>query len=219
METKTNKLLKLHIGCGKNALDGFINLDNNLFIFLKNIPYIENILSYLKFIPDWFPEFIKIVKEKKIKYCNAGKKIPFNNSSVDFIYSCHMLEHLDKEEAKVFFEESYRVLKPNCVLRIVVPDFQLLIDDYIINNDADLFIKNSHLVGKKPEKLLKKIQYLIQGHGWHHQMFNKNSIKSLKRYKFSRVNILKAGETNVTFDLSLNLEERKHESIYFELIK
>jgi len=50
-------------------------------------------------------------------------------------------------------------------------------------------------------------------------MFNENSIKSLKGYKFSSVNILKAGKTNVKFNLSLDLNERSHESIYFELIK
>jgi len=219
VEKKSNNLLKLHIGCGKNALDGFINLDNNVFILFKNIPFIAEILRFLKFVPKWFPEFIEIVKEKNIRYCNASKKIPFNNSSVDFIYTCHMLEHLDNEETKVFFEECYRVLKPNCTLRVAVPNFQLLIDNYIIDKNADSFIRNSHLVGEKPKNLLKKIQYIFQGHGWHHQMFNENSIKSLRGYKFSSVNILKAGKTNVKFDLSIDLNERSHESIYFELIK
>ena len=219
MEKSSNNLLNLHIGCGKNALDGFINLDNNVFILFKNIPFIVEILRFLKFVPKWFPEFIEIVKEKNIRYCNASKKIPFNNSSVDFIYTCHMLEHLDNEETKVFFEECYRVLKPNCTLRVAVPNFQLLIDNYIIDKNADSFIRNSHLVGEKPKSLLKKIQYILQGHGWHHQMFNENSIKSLRRYKFSSVNILKAGKTNVKFDLSIDLNERSHESIYFELIK
>jgi predicted SAM-dependent methyltransferase len=219
VEKKSNNLLKLHIGCGKNALDGFINLDNNVFILFKNIPFIVEILRFLKFVPKWFPEFIEIVKEKNIRYCNASKKIPFNNSSVDFIYTCHMLEHLDNEETKVFFEECYRVLKPNCTLRVAVPNFQLLIDNYIIDKNADSFIRNSHLVGEKPKSLLKKIQYILQGHGWHHQMFNENSINSLKRYKFSSVNILKAGKTNVKFHSSLDLNERSHESIYFELIK
>jgi len=219
VEKKSNNLLKLHIGCGKNALDGFINLDNNVFILFKNIPFIAEILRFLKFVPKWFPEFIEIVKEKNIRYCNASKKIPFNNSSVDFIYTCHMLEHLDNEETKVFFEECYRVLKPNCTLRVAVPNFQLLIDNYIIDKNADSFIRNSHLVGEKPKNLLKKIQYILQGHGWHHQMFNENSIKSLRGYKFSSVNILKAGKTNVKFDLSIDLNERSHESIYFELIK
>ena len=53
-EKKTSKLLKVHLGCGKNALDGFLNFDNNLFLFFKFIPFIENFLSFFKFIPKCF---------------------------------------------------------------------------------------------------------------------------------------------------------------------
>ena len=94
-EKKTSNLLKVHLGCGKNALDGFLNFDNNLFLLFKYIPFIENFLSHFNFIPKWFCEFIKISREKNIKYCDASKKIPFKDSTVDLIYSCHMLEHLD----------------------------------------------------------------------------------------------------------------------------
>ena len=105
-EKETSKLLKVHLGCGKNALDGFLNYDNNLFLLFKYIPFIENFLSLFNFVPKWFCEFITIAREKDIKYCDASKKIPFKDSSVDLIYSCHMLEHLDKSEAEMFFNES-----------------------------------------------------------------------------------------------------------------
>ena len=31
-----------------------------------------------------------------------------------------------------------------------------------------------------PKSLIKKLQYLIQGHGWHHQMFNKKSLQKVQ---------------------------------------
>ena len=139
-EKKTSNLLKVHLGCGKNALNGFLNFDNNLFLLFKYIPFIENFLSHFNFIPKWFCEFIKISREKNIKYCDASKKIPLKDSTVDLIYSCHMLEHLDQNETKVFFNESYRILKPNGIMRIVVPDFQKLIDNYKYDKDVDKFI-------------------------------------------------------------------------------
>ena len=107
-EKKTSKLLKVHLGCGKNALDGFLNFDNNLFLFFKFIPFIENFLSFFKFIPKWFCEFITISREKNIKYCDASKKIPFKDSTVDLIYTCHMLEHLDQNETKIAFLNSFQ---------------------------------------------------------------------------------------------------------------
>ena len=218
-EKKPSKLLKVHLGCGKNALDGFLNLDNNVFLFFKFIPFIEYLLGLFNFIPKWFCEFVIISREKNIKYCDASKKIPFKDSAVDLIYSCHMLEHLDQNETKVFFNESYRVLKPNGMMRIVVPDFQRLVDSYTFDKDVNKFVYNSCLVGKKPKSLIKKLQYLMQGHGWHHQMFNKESLKFFKKLKFSDVQLIEPGKTNIGYNTSIDLNEREHESLYFEFIK
>jgi len=218
-EKKTSKLLKVHLGCGKNALDGFLNFDNNLFLFFKFIPFIENFLSFFKFIPKWFCEFITISREKNIKYCDASKKIPFKDSTVDLIYTCHMLEHLDQNETKIFFNESYRILKPNGIMRIVVPDFQRLVDNYNFDKDVNKFVYQSCLVGEKPKSLIKKLQYLIQGHGWHHQMFNKESLEFFKKFKFSDVQLIEPGKTKIGFNTSIDLNERKNESLYFEFIK
>ena len=212
-------IVKIHLGCGKNALSGFLNFDNNLFIFFKFIPYIEKILNIFNFIPKWFCEFITIARKKDIKYCDASKKIPFKDSSVDLIYSCHMLEHLDKSEAEMFFNESYRVLKTRGIMRLVVPDFQRLIEKYNTDNNVETFIRGSCLVGKKPKTVIKKLQYLIQGHGWHHQMFNKDSLKVFKKLKFSHVELLEPGKTNLKYSTSIDYKEREHESLYFEFIK
>lgn len=211
--------VKIHLGCGKNALGGFLNFDNNLFLFFKFIPYIENILGIFDFVPKWFCEFITIARKKDIKYCDASKKIPFKDSSVDLIYSCHMLEHLDKSEAEMFFNESYRVLKTRGIMRLVVPDFQRLIEKYNTDNNVETFIRGSCLVGKKPKTVIKKLQYLIQGHGWHHQMFNKDSLKVFKKLKFSHVELLEPGKTNLKYSTSIDYNEREHESLYFEFIK
>ena len=211
--------VKVHLGCGKNTLDGFLNLDGNIFVILKYIPFIERFLGLFNFIPKYFCEFISIARKNDIRYCDAARRIPFGDSTVDLVYSCHMLEHLDQDESRVFFDESYRILKKNGIMRIVVPDFQKLIDKYESNKDVDRFIERSCLVGKKPKTLIKKVQYLLQGHGWHHQMFNENSLTSFKKLEFSNVELMKPGETNIAYPNSINLMERKEESLYFEFIK
>ena len=53
--------------------------------------------------------------------------------------------------------ECKRVLKPGGIARIVVPDFDKLIDSYNQNHDVDRFIHDSCLVGKKPKTIIKYI--------------------------------------------------------------
>jgi predicted SAM-dependent methyltransferase len=56
-------------------------------------------------------------------YWDCTKKLPFNDGTVDAIYSEHFFEHLDYDtEAKHFLRECLRCLKSQGTLRIVVPD-------------------------------------------------------------------------------------------------
>ncbi|CAA9217761.1 MAG: hypothetical protein AVDCRST_MAG93-305, partial [uncultured Chloroflexia bacterium] len=57
-------------------------------------------------------------------------RLHYEDGTVDILYSSHMLEHLDRDSARRFLHEAYRVLKPGGAIRIVVPDFALLIDRY-----------------------------------------------------------------------------------------
>lgn len=52
--------------------------------------------------------------------------LPYATSSVDLIYSCHMLEHLDYAEGLRFLRDCRRVIKGNGAMRIIVPDTALL---------------------------------------------------------------------------------------------
>jgi predicted SAM-dependent methyltransferase len=56
-------------------------------------------------------------------YWDCAKGLPFNDGTVEAIYSEHFFEHLNYEsEAKHFLRECLRCLKPQGILRIVVPD-------------------------------------------------------------------------------------------------
>ena len=56
---------------------------------------------------------------------NATSLGEFANNSVDEIYSCHMLEHLDKKNGRNFLKECRRVLKVGGTIRLEVPDIEL----------------------------------------------------------------------------------------------
>jgi len=103
------------------------------------------------------------------------------------------------------------------IIRIVVPDFEKLIENYQKNKNPQKFIDDSCLSGEKPKALLKKIQYLIQGHGWHFCMYNQTSIIALfERHGFQNIKVIPSGETMIPFSEGLDLNVHENNSLYLE---
>lgn len=61
------------------------------------------------------------------------KGIPIKNSSIDVVYHSHILEHFSKENGLKFIHECYRVLKTNGIIRIAVPDLEIIVNEYLKN--------------------------------------------------------------------------------------
>ncbi|MFC1705398.1 methyltransferase domain-containing protein [Planctomycetota bacterium] len=57
--------------------------------------------------------------------------LAFESGSFDVCYSSHVLEHLRSREASFFIEEQRRVLKPNGIIRVVVPDLEVICRNYL----------------------------------------------------------------------------------------
>jgi predicted SAM-dependent methyltransferase len=56
---------------------------------------------------------------------------PLRDGEVDLIFSSHLIEHLTRDEGRLFLNECHRVMKPGGVIRISVPDLQLIAKDYV----------------------------------------------------------------------------------------
>jgi predicted SAM-dependent methyltransferase len=140
-------MIKLHLGCGRNTIGGWINTDFDT----RKHPDVKNHLD----VTDKFS-----IREK-------GKDdIIIDDNSVDYIFSEHMIEHLTYQEGKFMLEECFRVLKVGGKIRISTPDLKFLIDlytddktdlqkryiDYTVNHRAynvsigiDTFIINNYV--------------------------------------------------------------------------
>lgn len=68
------------------------------------------------------------LRQKVDMWLDVRNGLPFPDQSVDFLYSCHVLEHFYPEEALGIFREMRRVLKPSGVARIAVPSWEHAID-------------------------------------------------------------------------------------------
>jgi len=60
------------------------------------------------------------------------KGLPFESNSCDVVYHSHLLEHFAKSYAQIFLNNCYRVLKPDGIIRVVVPDLETIARLYLI---------------------------------------------------------------------------------------
>jgi predicted SAM-dependent methyltransferase len=82
------------------------------------------------FHPDWVNMDFKPASSKVIAH-DLRKPLPFRGNTWDCIYASHVLEHFSRREARLFLNECRRVLRPGGVLRIVVPDLEMIARLYL----------------------------------------------------------------------------------------
>jgi SAM-dependent methyltransferase len=69
--------------------------------------------------------------DSRVKRVNLLAGFPFPDNHFDAVYSSHVLEHFTRDQGLFLLKESYRVLKPSGVVRIVVPDLEGSCREYI----------------------------------------------------------------------------------------
>lgn len=61
---------------------------------------------------------------------DASKHFPFPNESFKYIYSEHLIEHLNYIEGRNMLDECYRILRKGGILRIATPSLESILDIY-----------------------------------------------------------------------------------------
>lgn len=218
--SKKMSFKRVNIGCGKSPTKDWINFDNSPSIELANQPYKKFLLKRFGFLNKTQIENIEWNMKNKILYADASKRIPLGNEEVDCIYSSHMMEHLSRKAANNFLNECLRVLKPNGVLRLVLPDFGFLVEEYLNNKDADLFIEKSHLVPPSLDSFRDKLKLILIGYRHHQWLYDYKSLsKVIFEVGFKEVIEQKPGGTCIKNYGELDLKERAHGSLFVEAIK
>ncbi len=82
------------------------------------------------FHPDWInldlaPSHAQIIA------CDIRQNLPYPDNFFDACYSSHVIEHLKPEICHQFLRECQRILKPNGIIRVVVPDLEAIAKTYL----------------------------------------------------------------------------------------
>jgi predicted SAM-dependent methyltransferase len=210
--------VRLNIGCGGTPTPGWLNVDNSLTVRLARWPALLRILVRSGLIGEDQLAFARIVVDRNIVWGDAVSRIPLCDTSASVVYSSHMLEHLDRTEARQFLAEAKRVLAPDGVLRIVVPDLLQCARHYVEESkDADAFMESTHLAEEKPRGPIALLKSLLVGPRQHLWMYDAASlIRLLQSAGFRDVGELPAGSTTIPDPGELNLAERAGGSVYVE---
>lgn len=89
-----------------------------------------NIGCGLTFHPAWINIDV-VPSAPEVQYCDISKKLPYPDNYFDACYSSHVLEHLTKENARQLLVECRRILKPQGVIRVIVPDLEAIAREYL----------------------------------------------------------------------------------------
>jgi SAM-dependent methyltransferase len=87
--------MKIHLGCGKRHIPGFVHVDAVKF---PHVDYVHDIRTLEM----------------------------FETGTADLMYACQVIEYFDREEVVGVFAEWKRVLKSGGILRLSVPNFEVL---------------------------------------------------------------------------------------------
>lgn len=208
---------KINIGCGASPTPGYDNYDNSLTVWVANRPLLARI-AILGF-GECRRSFLRIARENNIRWANATKRIPLPGGTVEVLYSCHTLEHLDQREVKLFLKEARRVLTSGGVLRVVVPDFAQQVAQYCKDRDADQFLMYSNLSQPNPRTFFERAKLFCVGMRHHLWAYDAMSMsRLLSSMGFLNVGVVPPGETTIKDPGHLNLNERAQWSLFVEAV-
>lgn len=133
----------------------------------------------------WISGFtnIDVKRFSHVDIVGSADCLPFNDNSVDMIYTCHLLEHFKRERVEDVLREWHRVLRQKGLLRISVPDFEKLVEVYLKYRDMKLLIKGLlHGDQKNPEA----VHYISFDYSYLSELLAKTGFRNIRRWDWRK---------------------------------
>lgn len=140
--------------------------------------------------------------DKNVKFLNIIKNFPLKDGSVDVILCSHVLEHLSYVDFHKTLHNVYRVLKRGGFIRIIVPNLNYYINNYMTSdsdNPSLEFMKKTFLgyEASRYESLKSKVRYCF-GSSRHLWMWDKKTLlNTLKTINFSKIKAVNEEDNNL----------------------
>jgi SAM-dependent methyltransferase len=164
-----DRAIYVQYGCGfAPGPEGWTNFDASPTLRMERIPNVGPAISALfSGNSKRFPE--------SIRYGDICKGLPVADSSVRGCFASHVLEHLSRDDVPVALSNTFRILEPGGLFRLIVPDLYERAKKYVAavemkSSDASAeFLKSSCLgLEKRPRTPFDYLRNAIGGsaHLW-----------------------------------------------------
>jgi hypothetical protein len=186
--------LYVQYGCGFSTGRNWLNFDNSPTLRIERLPFAGRLASRLTGNSQPFPA--------AVRYGDIRRGLPVADGSVRGVYASHVLEHLSYDDFKLALANTFRMLEPGGIFRLIVPDLQERARRYVEEaagnspEAAGHFLRATHLgMEQRPVTLLGRLRVLIGGsaHLW---MWDEPSLrKHLEQADFVDVRPCRFGDS------------------------
>jgi predicted SAM-dependent methyltransferase len=171
-------------GCGLCAPESWTNFDSSPRLRFERLPGVAPLagLAGRRLFP------------RNVAFGDIVRGLPVADESVDGVYASHVLEHLGRAEVTQALANTFRMLKPGGVFRMIVPDLEWRAKRYVASvssgdtEAADAFI-NACNIGElrraRGPMALLRAAYGNSGHTWMYD--NKAMSKLLAEAGFANI--------------------------------
>jgi SAM-dependent methyltransferase len=113
----------LNVGSGDGAPDGWINIDGSWQAWFASHPVLARAARAVtgRAVGDW---------PRGIVCRDVRHGLGCDSESAAVIYSSHVIEHLNRRDARALLADAFRALRPNGVCRVVTPDLAAMVAQY-----------------------------------------------------------------------------------------
>ena len=183
-------------GCGFSNPKGWRNFDASPTLRFERLPFLGKLYTKNS---SRFPE--------NVEFGDIVMGLPIADQSCRGVYCSHVLEHLSLNDFRTALVNTRKILQPGGIFRLVLPDFELSVKNYVSSSSDDAVIQFMRETSLGYESRPKGIRGLISswlGNSQHLWMWD---------YKCIAVELKAAGFIDVRRAVMGDSEDEKFQTI------
>lgn len=201
--------VRVNLGCGLAVAPGWVNIDGSLNALVASMPVACHKIAYrFTGAARYYARdnYLDLLGSGAWVHHDLKYGIPLRDGSADFVYSSHFLEHMSRTDATHLLRESFRVLKPGGVVRVVVPDLAYAVSLYASGRKEEMLTQ--YFFVEDDDSYYARHKYMYDCASLTAQLAE-IGFKEIEQQRY---------QTGKTPDLSV-LDNRPEDSLYLEAVR